>query len=219
MALNKHNDRRNRMKKVLREAAEADPIPKPSSDGFQYCLETNDTEARAFSSSFYPTRKKLEILERSYSPWNQNLSNGVDATSSATSTTVSDVRCMPMLPYTENSSPSESSVSGAQPSGLPISLCSLPISPDDLIAYEEDLDDGLWQLSSTKSEPSDEDQDSRALAKSGQSSIRDLLQNWDSEKYWNSESKRYFCRCGFTNPFVKVFEQHVVMERTKNGRW
>jgi len=216
VALNKHNDRRNKMKKVLREAAEAVPNSNSSQNDFQPRFETNDDEFIAVSTSFYSTRKKPERLERACSPWRQNSPDGADASSSAASTAVSDVL---YVPYTEDSSASESPVFGSQHCGLPFSLYCLPISPDDLIAYEDDLDDGVWQSSSTISEPSDEDQNSLPLAKSGYNYIRDILPNWDSEKYWNSESKRYFCSCGFTNPFVKVFEQHVVMERTQDRRW
>ncbi|KAK5791606.1 hypothetical protein VI817_006915 [Penicillium citrinum] len=216
VALNKHNGRRNRMKKALREAAEAVPNSNSSQNDFQPRLETNDNEVIAVSTSFYSTREKPESLERACSPWSQNSPNDADASLSAASTAVSDVR---YVPYTEDSGASESPVFGSQPCGLPFSLYCLPISPDDLIAYEDDLDDGVWQSSSIISEPSDEDQNSRPLAKSGYNYIRDILPNWDSEKYWNSESKRYFCSCGFTNPFVKVFEQHVVMERTQDRRY
>lgn len=208
MALNKHNERRERMEKILHEAEQAGPMSPFVSDDDNYRDSSSGTEDLGLSDPFdmaegQDDTKGFWHSERTHSPSRSCDSSPDDSGAFAA----------PTLPVPGASNDHYSPVAKPQISTLPFLPRSFPISPDDLIAYDDDLDDD-WPSSPRVCRMPDKDQYPESSPVSHPQAIRKLIPNWDSEKHWNSESKRYFCSCGFTTPFVKIFEQHVVIERT-----
>lgn len=159
-----------------------------------------------------PRYVKRQQNARTDHPKNGHGSKGTNSPESDNSSTpgLSGPATESLSSSNRSSNPSNPPISNIPAPNTPWSPSDLLISPDDLIAWEDDLDDGNW-FSSPSKYPMPNSNQTR-----GPPPLLKLFPQWDSEEHWNSETKRYFCECGFTSPFVKVFEQHVVMENTQN---
>lgn len=222
-SLKKHNDRRETLEQLLFNASRGELISSPA-ELISPVYSDDDNYRDGGSDDGYLGLPPPRYAQRQRNPRTDHLKN--DHGSEETHSPESNNSLSPGLsgPFTE---PPSSSNLSSNPSNPPVpnipntpapntpwSPSDLSISPDDLIAWEDDLDDGDWFSSpSTNQLPN---LDRTRSSSSCPQSLLNIFPNWDSEEHWNSETKRYFCECGFTSSFVRVFEQHVVMENSQD---
>lgn len=102
----------------------------------------------------------------------------------------------------------------------PTTVSSLPIGPDDLISFDEDISDAgnSTAKAGTFNKPLARDTgfgigdvDPNALIRQGNA-------QWDPKKFFSGKLGRYVCTCGNSFRRVEDFEKHIVTEREMEGR-
>ncbi|CAI7634901.1 unnamed protein product [Penicillium manginii] len=206
LALNEHNARRARMEVGLREASQPGPRLSFCSDDDNYRDTGTDSESLSLPRPRQFARQYSGASDESTQPNESTCPDGGSSpgVSSNFPMTRSSPRLSPARPlglYKKFTYliPSE------RPKRTPFP--NVAVHPDDLIGWDPNLYVGPWP-------PSLEIFRTPERKQPATPPIHKVIPEWDSEEHWNSETKRYFCDCGFTTPFVKIYEQHVVMERS-----
>lgn len=207
MALNEHNARRQKMERALSEASRAQLSLPFCSDDDSYRNNGTDSEGLDLP------RPRSARLIRQDSRASDDYLRPDESYTTDVSSNISPRFSSPLA------APASRSLGEDEPPVVPQALTvpkflDLAIHPNDLIAWDPDVNVGIWPPSPELLKTPDRNQPAMSPSPCSSRSLQDIFPNWDPERHWNSQSKRYFCDCGFTTLFVKVFEQHVLMERT-----
>ncbi|KAJ5980829.1 hypothetical protein N7481_008127 [Penicillium waksmanii] len=208
MALNEHNTRRQKMERVLSEASQAKPSLSFCSDDDSYRDNGNDSDSLGL-----PRPRPSQLMRQDSGAFDEHLLPD-GSYSPDVSSNFSPRFSSPLAAPASRSLDEEDSPIACPRLSNPPPFANLAISPDDLIAYDEDMDVGIWPSSPALFKTPDRKQLAMSPSSCSSRSLQEIVPDWNSEKHWNSQSKRYFCDCGFTTQYVKVFEQHVLMERS-----